>query len=75
MAIEIYATNFRMENHTAYIKIEVVSWDGHFHLEVGVKNPQSRQMVLKEATERLLLLFRSATLALEQAPLSERATQ
>jgi hypothetical protein len=65
MSTVISARNLRVEKNAdgiemAYVTIDVQSWDGSFHFEVGVRNPVLAADVLDELRARLLLLFQAA---------------
>jgi hypothetical protein len=80
MSTVISARNLRVEKNAdgiemAYVTIDVQSWDGSFHFEVGVRNPVLAADVLDELRARLLLLFQAAYQELERGPLQFREIQ
>ena len=75
MSVVISARNLRVEKNDAgiemaYVTVDVQTWDGSFHFEVGVRNEGSRSDVLEGLRERLALLFQSAAQQLAQGPLA-----
>jgi hypothetical protein len=80
LSIVISARNLRVKKNDAgiemaYVTVDVQTWDGAFHFEVGVRNEGLAADVLEALRARLFLLFQSATQQLSQGPLAFRETQ
>jgi hypothetical protein len=80
MATVISARNLCVEQSAigkemARVTIEVTTWDGSFHFEVGTENRGTREDVLEELRARLVLLFQSAVQELAQGPIAFRENQ
>lgn len=77
MSTVVSATNLRVENNkageeTAFVTVEIRTWDGSLYFDLGVKNQGTRADVLEELRARLVLLFQSAAQELAQGPLECR---
>ena len=53
----------------AYATIDIQSWDGSFHFELGVRNEGTAADVREALRARIVLLFQSAAQQLAQSPL------
>lgn len=80
MAIVVTARKLRVDRkqdgtEKAFVTIDVQTWDGSFHFEVGVENRGSQEEILEALRARLALLFQSASQELSQGPLTYLETQ